>query len=176
VNTFQKTVSVVLLFLVTALPFSTSAYTLAGYTWPTSVSGLSYKWGSNLQTSGGLSRTAFESAISDWNGTATKVFFSNSTGSSNILDTYYKIDSTDYGVTNVTSSGSSIVCFTSEINVGNTNVVNTTNVARSAAGHELGHGLGLAHTSSTALMNQNRDRTKIYTPQSDDINGVNSMY
>ncbi|MFC4619539.1 matrixin family metalloprotease [Camelliibacillus cellulosilyticus] len=54
--------------------------------------------------------------------------------------------------------------------------ISTKNVARTAAGHELGHGIGLDQSSSKAMMSSSRDRTKVYVPQTDDINGVNARY
>ena len=61
------------------------------------------------------------------------------------------------------------------LNSGNTNI-GITNVARSAAVHELGHPMGLYDlTSGTAIMNQNRDRTSIYVPQTDDVNNLNKF-
>jgi hypothetical protein len=47
---------------------------------------------------------------------------------------------------------------------------------RSTSGHELGHALGLDHTANAALMNDARDRATIYTPTTEDINGIKAMY
>lgn len=50
-------------------------------------------------------------------------------------------------------------------------------VRRSVVVHEMGHSLGLAEwTAVTCIMNQNRDRSQIFVPQSDDIAGVNALY
>ena len=48
-----------------------------------------------------------------------------------------------------------------------------TNGYTSTAGHELGHVFGLSHsTVSNSLMDGNRNIETVYTPKSDDINGV----
>lgn len=38
------------------------------------------------------------------------------------------------------------------------------------------HALGIAHNNGTSIMNSNRDRNKMITPQTDDVNGVKSIY
>lgn len=50
------------------------------------------------------------------------------------------------------------------------------NFRQSVAAHEFGHSFGLGHTWLPALMNLNRDRNVIYTPQSDDIDGATQSW
>ncbi len=54
---------------------------------------------------------------------------------------------------------------------------------QSVSAHELGHALGLAHSSGAVLMNPNTygsnsrwETYSINTPQSDDVNGVKAIY
>ena len=87
-----------------------------------------------------------------------------------------------YGRVNYTTSGSTITGFAAYVNIGNTvlssaSSANKAKIARSVACHELGHLLGLNDlTSGTAVMNTNRNRLTLYTPQTDDINGVSAGY
>ena len=52
------------------------------------------------------------------------------------------------------------------------------NFRQSVACHEQGHGFGLGdeNSISPAVMNQNRNREVIYTPQSDDLLGIYALY
>jgi hypothetical protein len=69
-----------------------------------------------------------------------------------------------------------IYYFFGKLNAGNPDIINT-NVARSTANHELGHLLGIADLNSgTAIMNVDRDRSSVYVPQTDDVNGVIATY
>lgn len=95
---------------------------------------------------------------------------------SNYLNTYYLASSSEHGYAHWYYSNSITYKWYAELNVGNSNVVNNSNVAVSAAVHELGHIMGLAHSTATAIMNVNRDRTTIYIPKTDDLNGINAIY
>lgn len=69
-----------------------------------------------------------------------------------------------------------ITSYNSYLNTG-TPSLSKTNYGRSTAAHELGHAIGLDDLSSgNSLMSHSRDRSLIYTPQSDDLQGVNAIY
>lgn len=179
-NLFSK-FSIVAVALGFALsPLTSQAFTLHSYSWDDPES-ITYTWGANLDDGPSAIRTAFSQGISDWNSTATRVWFSyNSSYVEGVLDSTCVSDNPAWlGGTNAyvdTYDNTRMTGFHSRINSCGMNVSNAT-WARSVAGHELGHGLALAETSTTgALMNQSRDRMKIYVPQADDITGVNKKY
>jgi hypothetical protein len=169
----KKIISSAVALCLLLVPASSQAYNYFSYKWY-GVGGLTYKWGSNLQGSS-ISRTAFEYAVSDWNATPTPVLLTNDATSQNTLNTENIQDSNLYGDCVVNYSGTSINYFTAMINVGNPNTSNTT-IARSAGSHEIGHGLGLDHSTSPSIMNTGRDRSLTYKPQQDDITGINNRY
>ncbi|MGB8955533.1 MAG: matrixin family metalloprotease [Tumebacillaceae bacterium] len=170
-----KLVSSVIAFAIVTAPFAAHAYTLYPYWWQNG-GAVSYKWGSNLTATGTIIRSGFENAIFDWNGTPTRVAFTYNSSSPNTLDSVNQPESSDYGWCYVYYNGTAITSFVAQVNSGASNIT-INNVARSAAGHELGHSLGLDHTNVYySLMNPNRSRSSIYTPQTDDINGLNQRY
>ncbi len=150
------------------------AYLLSGYRLEGKT--VTYKWGSNLQTPGTIIRNGYVSAMPDWNSTAGFSFTENAY-SDNILQSFYVPSDSYYGYAEKTEwSGNIITAFTTYVNSGNIYITQT-NVARSVAGHEFGHPFGIDDLSSgDALMNQYRNRSSIYNPQTDDINGITAIY
>ena len=122
-------------------------------------------------------KRGFQQAIYDWNISQQKRNFRYTGGSAKgALDSYSSNDYIEYGYTYVIYDNNN--CVTSWVSKINKYYTYTHNeiIARSVGGHELGHTLGLNHTANPALMNPNRDRSIIYRPQTDDINGVNNLY
>jgi len=153
---------------------SVSAYDLSG--WHLYLKSASYSWGYLLQTSGSVIRDAWEDAINDWDDACSANFYYNSSSISELNSGYEDSDEM-FGWINVTRNyDDSLAYFFAYINAGNVHI-GETNVARSVANHELGHVLGLGDISSgRAIMNTGRNRRSIYTPQTDDLNGIAAIY
>lgn len=121
---------------------------------------------------------AWQNALSDWPNAYSRITVVQSSSTSNTLGMMNESSSYLYGSTEMDfylTSGH-IYYFFGKLNVGNPDITNT-NVARSAANHELGHLLGIADLNSgNAIMNVNRNRSSIYVPQTDDVNGVIATY
>ncbi len=128
--------------------------------------------------------TALAQVIPSWNGTPTKAFISLSSNSNNEIyggnydaswyGMYYKLEDDGYG----SAKKFSIAVNGNAIIIAQSRGEDTTNYLRSTLAHELGHALHLGDLDNTSkeLMNHNRDRSEIYTPQSGDIQGVNSYW
>lgn len=150
------------------------AYVKEGWKLPSK--SVTFKWDRTITIPGSVIRNGWEKAISSWK-TASGFNFNAVSSSVNSLGSWYEYSSTYYGVTHIyrnTSTGL-ITKFEGLVNAGNTNI-SKSNVAQSTGVHELGHVIGIAHNNGVSIMNSNRDRTRIYTPQTDDKNGVNAIY
>lgn len=183
---FFTSMILTILAIVIFIP-TTQAYNFTGNRWPKK-SGQSYtvylRYGMPNTSSYTIYRDAFASAVSDWNSSQSKISFnlSDSNASSPFyVGTYYTEFQEIYGECKCYGSFSSDYIFETVnvlLNTNNPGIQTKSKTRRSVAGHELGHALGLHEENSVAnaLMNQNRNRETIYTPQTDDINGVNARY
>ncbi|WP_270166649.1 matrixin family metalloprotease [Paenibacillus sp. SYP-B4298] len=170
--------------LLSSIPFDTvTAYNTLGISWPKSI-GVAAEVKLRYEISGKTKyNTAFDTAVADWNAAQSKIKFNlspSNTLSPNVVGTFGDYDQSLYGRCNYSfNSNNKFISIQARLNAFNNNIDTNATVRRSTAGHELGHGLGLDHTSVVViayLMSSNRDRTSIYTPKSDDINGVNAIY
>lgn len=160
----------------TQLPSQVAAYTFAPCWWPSSSTQVTYKWGPNQQNPIYLWRQRFTQSVSDWSSSTVRPDLVENSSSPNVLDSYDAADG-NYGTATLVCSGTSMISFTAKANSYYGPTYNwDTNFMRSIAGHELGHGLGLNHSTSTAIMNTSRDRYVIYVPQSDDTSGIAALY
>lgn len=150
---------------------TSSAYELKGWRF-TSTSFISFKWGSTLQD--GVLKTGWLNAASVWRtSTNDNVRFYHDTQSVNYLTRFTDADTTYFGKMLTTAPNNRVTKFEGFLN---DNAVFVSSVAQSTSVHELGHALGLGHSTSTAVMNSNRDRTRITTPQKDDLDGIKAIY
>lgn len=144
--------------------------------WRLSYPTQSYKWGASLKD--GVIKTGWKNAISSWKSktsTNVKVNFFYHTSSVHFLTRYTEKDSRYYGKMNTTYNTKTKVV-TKFAGYLNDYAIKNSKVAQSTAVHELGHALGIAHNNGTSIMNSKRDRNKMITPQTDDVNGVKNIY
>lgn len=125
--------------------------------------------------------TQIHAAVESWNATDTPVNITNKASAKNKIyagsynDTWYGLYSADtywFFGTHVTSFEIKLNAITiaDDAQIWN-------NFVRSVLVHELGHSLKLDHNSrNDSIMNSARNRNTMFTPQADDINGVNAIY
>lgn len=117
-------------------------------------------------------------AVANWNVTNTPVWITHSSSSINKM---YADNYADgwYGLYIPSKNASGrVTSFMIKLNARTigADASNWDHFIESTTVHEIGHSLKLDHTSGTAIMNPNRNRNNMYTPQTDDINGVNAYY
>lgn len=140
-----------------------------------------YSWGDYLSaTSTSGIKTGWLNALGDWRSAQSKVNFTYSSSANSKLHSMHNADKSLFGRMVWKSDLLNYVThFDGYINAyadNNGQSISNSNVARSAGSHELGHVMGIAHNSGTSIMNSNRNRTTVFRPQADDINGINARY
>ena len=157
--------------LVTTLVLPIHAYNLTGYY----VANMStqYAWGSNM-TSTSIIKTGWQNAVSAWNNEGMNIGYNSN--SRNLLESRYNSTGSENGMSiiDLYSSSPTVKQFVCYMNSAKGGWTSTT--AKSTGIHELGHVVGLDHVTGRAIMDENRDRTSIYTVQTDDRNGFNAIY
>jgi len=177
VNHKRHAALILLLSVTFVVPTSgiASAFRTFGGAWPDdSVTSLTWRW-----VSSGYSalEDAMEDAVDDWDGTPTEIGLSQVSSNEQISGHgYYDDDGRNGYCTMDPSFYGGYLHADVYLNWRNLEY-DSTNERRGTAGHELGHAFGLAHPGSAqVLMNPYRDRSSVYTPQTDDINGINYLY
>lgn len=172
----KKTAMIFLLIIpliVWILPSQTFAYSFTGdrmcnyYYVP-------IRWGGSINEE---YKTTAATSMRDWNEAQNKRrFVQGDSSSSGVIDAYYSSSDSYFGYSYwQTGMDSCTDAWVTKINTYYESN-NDTDFGRSVVSHELGHILGLAHTNWSSLMNTDRNRYTLYTPQKDDINGVNELY
>jgi hypothetical protein len=164
----------IILTLLFGLTLNVSAYVLQniGY----ADSDIDYKSNSNV---GSIYLTAMSSAKNHWNNAGCDGTVSSSTVSANYIENFAG-STTVYGRYTALELNNQTTHRATWFKIGlNSDLFPnmTTNAQISVCVHELGHAMSLYDlTSGTAIMNTNRNRNLMYTPQTDDINGVNASW
>ena len=161
-------ISVVVLTLVST---NTLAWVPSSKIWPYGINPLSWN---EFYTTTELSYAFYDAKV-DWDFTSTPISFIYSEESFQVMGAEYDEDDGLNGYCwrfyvgdNVYAADIWLNWYTLEDD--------TANERRGTAGHEWGHVFSLSHEVGAVLMNPSRNRSSIYVPQSDDVNGVNDIY
>lgn len=171
----NKKVMLTLTLCIVMFSFSTSNAYVKENHYLTNMSA-TYKWGSNMSSTSVI-KTGWQDAVSEWNNAGT--YITRSVSSQNVLESRARGSSAEWGLSLIykydEDSYSAVHFFTCYMN--STKGQWTANIAQSVGIHELGHVLGLAHNNVTkSIMNENRNRSTLYTIQQDDENGIAAIY
>lgn len=141
-----------------------------------------------------ISRTnAIAQAVNVWNATSTPISYARTYTQSQSRMDFHENSSSGYAfcattrvfidTTDVTSQADTTnwwwarVYIDPTIDVASLCGTQTTVHRGSIVAHEMGHGMGLAHTSNAAtLMYNGQAGTAVYKPAADDIAGINHLY
>ncbi len=135
---------------------------------------LYYDWGDNLQEPTSDWKTAFNWAKTDWDNAGTAVDWSPSGSGTNIFNTYDDEDGR-YGKCEWQFGETYLIGNKVYGNLAND--PETSIGRREIAGHELGHAIGLGHsTVDPALMEERELDSDESYPLTDDVAGVDALY
>jgi hypothetical protein len=133
-------------------------------------------------SSSSLTNAAWDSSITDWSNAQSKVTFQAVSSSPMLYLSFTNDNSVAWdGATQKYQSGNYLYYALSRLNQYRTEDYTPSNKRRSVSGHEIGHAMGLSEGDhDDSLMEQDTSvrygTYTIYTPQQDDINGINTLY
>lgn len=179
----SKKLSIVFLstFILLISITSAYAYTVLSYTQNFYYNNVvAYKWSTGTWEP---YTSAFETALSDWNNSQSDFQWGycedtpSGCSDNQMGGVYYLENSTQTGRTQISASNGHYTRAWCEMNQWVCDD-KTSTYKRSVANHEVGHAMSLADNNNVtySIMNQNRNRTSIYVPQSADINAVTTVY
>lgn len=173
---FMLTLSFILVFTILIGITPGKSFAFKTKPWKLSFTTVSYKWGASLKD--GIVKTGWKNAASSWKSKTSSnvnINFFYHKNSVHFLTRFTEKDSNYYGKMN-TAYNTKTKIVTKYAGYLNDYAIKNSKVAQSTGVHELGHALGLDHNNNVSIMNSSRDRKKIISPQTDDINGVKSIY